>query len=286
LGYFDAEGLNVSITDTAAGSKSLESLLGGSTDVVTGFYDHTIQMAAEGRSIKAFVLIARYPGAVVVVSPGARNRMRRIEDLRGATVGVTAPGSSSHFFLNYLLTTHGIALGDVSVVGIGGGASRFSAIEHSKVDAGVLFEPGITRLMHRAPDATVLADTRTAEGVRAIYGAQSYPASVLYTTGAWLSANPDAARRLAHAIVRALHWIQEHSAEEVASRMPTDFRGDDPAVYVEALRNSMQIFSPDGMMDASGAEAVRRVLAVSSEKVRNASIDMSATFTNEFVRGR
>lgn len=136
LGYFTAEGLNVSITDTAAGSKSLEALLGGSADVVTGFYDHAIQMAAEGRSVRAFVLIARYPGAVIVISPGARNKIRRIEDLRGATVGVTAPGSSSYFSLNYLLTTHGIALGDVSVVGIGGGASRVSAVEHSKVDAG------------------------------------------------------------------------------------------------------------------------------------------------------
>src|SRR4051812_38321984 len=90
LGYYEAEGLNVSIIDTAAGSKSLEALLGGSTDVVTGFYDHTIQMAAEGRKIKAFVLMARYPGAVAVASPEGSKRIRNIADLRKATVGVTA----------------------------------------------------------------------------------------------------------------------------------------------------------------------------------------------------
>src|SRR5690349_21660343 len=61
LGYYRNEGLNVRIIDTAAGSKSLEALLGGSVEVVTGFYDHTIQMAAEGRPIQAFVLLAQYP---------------------------------------------------------------------------------------------------------------------------------------------------------------------------------------------------------------------------------
>ena len=283
LGYFDAEGLKVTITDTSAGSKSLEALLGGSVDVVTGFYDHAVQMAAEGRAIKAFVLLGRYPGSVAVISPEGKKKIHRIEDLRKANVGVTAPGSSSHFFLNYLLTTHNVPLNDVGIVAIGGGAGRVSAIERSKVDAGVLYEPGVTRLMHRAPDAAILADTRTAEGVRSIFGVESYPSSVLYAKDSWLDQNRDAARRLVRAMVRTLRWIQEHSAPEVAEKMPPEFRGDDPAIYVEALRNSMRIFSPDGVMDAHGAEAVRKVLAVSSEKVRNTRIDISKTFTNEFL---
>jgi NitT/TauT family transport system substrate-binding protein len=283
LGHFEAEGLKVTITDTAAGSKSLEALLGGSVDVVTGFYDHAIQMAAEGRAIKAFVLLARYPGAVAVISPEGKKKIQKIEDLRKATVGVTAPGSSSHFFLNYLLTTHNVPFSDVGIVAIGGGAGRVSAIERSKVDAGILYEPGVTRLMHRAPAAAILADTRTAEGVRSIFGTESYPSSVLYTKDSWLDQNRETARRLVRAMVRTLHWIQEHSAEQVADKMPPEFRGDDPGIYVEALRNSMQIFSPDGVMDARGAEAVRKVLAVSSEKVRNGQIDISKTFTNEFL---
>src|SRR5689334_10643172 len=45
LGYYRAENLNVVLSDTAGGSKALQALLGGSADVVCGFYDHTIQMA-------------------------------------------------------------------------------------------------------------------------------------------------------------------------------------------------------------------------------------------------
>lgn len=283
LGYFDAEGLNVTITDTAAGSKSLEALLGGSADVVTGFYDHAVQMAAEGRAVKAFVLIGRYPGAVAVVSPEGRKKIRRIEDLRKATVGVTAPGSSSHFFINYLLTTHGMPLDDVGVVGTGGGASRVTALERSKVDVGVLFEPGVTRLLRRAPEAAVLVDTRTAEGVRSVFGTDVYPSSVLYTTGPWLEKNPDTARRLTRAIVRTLQWIQSHTAEQIAEKMPPEFRGEDPDVYVEALRHSLPMFSPDGVIDQAGAVAVLKVLSVSSPKVRNANVDLAKTYTNEFL---
>ena len=36
LGYFKEQGLNVTITDFGGGSKSLQSLIGGSADVVTG----------------------------------------------------------------------------------------------------------------------------------------------------------------------------------------------------------------------------------------------------------
>lgn len=284
LGYYEKEGLNVRIIDTAAGSKSLEALLGGSVEVVTGFYDHTIQMAAEGRAIQAFVLLAQYPGAVALVSPEGRSRIQTIADLRNKNVGVTAPGSSSHFFLNYLLTKNGISPDEISVIAIGGGAARVSAVERSKVDAGILYEPGVTRLMHRAPKVAILADTRTAEGVRKLFGTDTYPSSVLYTNRSWLEHNPDVARHLARAMVETLKWISVHSAEEIAAKMPREFQGDDPAIYVEALRNSMHMFSPDGILKPSGAQAVRDVLGASSPKIRAANIELSSTFTSEFLK--
>src|SRR5437773_3407319 len=41
LGYFKDEGLTVQISDLHGGSEALAALLGGSVDMVTGFYDHT-----------------------------------------------------------------------------------------------------------------------------------------------------------------------------------------------------------------------------------------------------
>ena len=50
--------------------------------------------------------------------------------------------------------------------------------------------------------------------------------------------------------------------------------------------SSMPMFSPDGVMPADGAEAVRTLLAGSMEKVKEATIDLSQTYTNEFVTPR
>ena len=61
LGYYEAEGLDVELQDFEGGAKALQALIGGSADVVSGYYDHTIQMAAEGREFVAFVTMLRYP---------------------------------------------------------------------------------------------------------------------------------------------------------------------------------------------------------------------------------
>jgi NitT/TauT family transport system substrate-binding protein len=286
LGHYEANGIPVQLEDTGAGSKSLQAVLGGSAQIAAGFFDHAVQMAADGQAVKAFVCLTRYPGAVLVASPEGAKRIRTIHDLKGANVGVTAPGSSSHFFLNTLLAQNGLSPNDVSVVAMGGGRSRVAAIENNKVDAGVLFEPGVTFLLRRAPGARVLIDTRTPEGVKSVFGAAEYPSSVLYAKADWLSANTDTARKIARAMVQTLRWIQDHSAAQVAERMPAAFHSEDPAAYGQALETSRPMYSPNGVMRAEAAEAVKRVLAVSLEKVRRANVDVATTYTNEFLSER
>ena len=62
LGYFKEAGLDVEISDFQGGAKSLQALMGGSADVVTGSYDHTIQMQAKNQPIIALIQLGRFPG--------------------------------------------------------------------------------------------------------------------------------------------------------------------------------------------------------------------------------
>ena len=55
LGYFKAEGLDVEISDFAGGAKALQALVGGSADVVSGAYEHTINMLARSARRSASV---------------------------------------------------------------------------------------------------------------------------------------------------------------------------------------------------------------------------------------
>ena len=285
LGFYREEGIDAELQDFAGGSKALQALVGGSADVVSGFYDHTIQMAAEGRELVAFVAMLRFPGMILVTSPH-RPEITKIEDLKGRIAGVTTAGSSSQMMLTSMLNRHGVAADAVSITAIGSAATAVAAMEHGKVDAAMMADPAFTLVARRNPAVHVLADLRTASGVHDAFGTSSYPGAVLYSSGDWISANRDTTARLARAITRTLAWMQTHTAREIADKMPKIFRGEDDALYVEALKSSMPMFSPDGVMTADGANATRAVLATSMEKVRGATIDVSKTYTNEFVRGR
>jgi NitT/TauT family transport system permease protein len=106
LGFYKEEGVEVELQDFEGGAKALQALIGGSADVVSGFYDHTIQMAAEGRPLTAFVVMLRYPGLVLLTSPQAAGRITSVAALEGwhrrrhdpgiiiAVVPERAPGST------------------------------------------------------------------------------------------------------------------------------------------------------------------------------------------------
>ncbi len=277
LGYYKDESLAVELQDFPGGQKSLEALLGGSTDVVCGFYDHTITMAAKGQPLKAFVAILRYPG-LAAVSP----KVTRIEDLKGKIVGVSAAGSSTQMFLNYLLTTHGLQASDASVASVGMSATAVAAVSHGKVDAAIMTDPALAIVAKQIP-LNILADARTAEGTRTVFGVDSYPSAVLYSTPAWLRGHRSQAGKLARAITRTLEWMRTRTPEQIREKMPAAFRTEDAATDLQCLLSMQAMLSRDGKLTPESAAAVQKVLAASLPEVRNASIDLSQTYTNEFV---
>lgn len=284
LGYYRDEGLEVELQGFAGGAKSLEALFGGSSDVVSGFFDHTVQMAAEGKPLRAFVLMIRYPGLALVASPAAARTLESPADLDGANVGVSSPGSSTHFFLNHVLTRANLAPSKISAIGIGMSAASVAAMQNGRVDAAVMAEPAISQLAARSEKPLrILADTRNEAGVRKIFGTASYPASVLYSKSEWVEANPLLAGKLARAIRRALAWIHGHTAREIALAMPPEYRTEDLNLYIRAIDQSKAMYSPDGAIAKEGAEAVVRVMSETLASVRSANIDVTRCYTNEFL---
>src|SRR5690242_19172111 len=108
LGEYEKAGLSVELVDLKGGSDALKAVLGGSADVVSGYFDHCVNLAAKKQELVSFVVYDRYPGLVLVVAPSHANEISSIKDLAGKKVGVTAPGSSTDFFLKFLLKKNGL----------------------------------------------------------------------------------------------------------------------------------------------------------------------------------
>ncbi len=280
LGYFKDEGLDVEIQSLRGGSEAARALIGGSADVVTGFYDHTIQTQPKGEHLVMVCLYDRFPGLVLLVAKRAANQIQSVKDLRGKKIGVTAVGSSTHFMVGYLLSRNGLKLDDVTIVQAATGATFVAAIKNT-IDAGVTVDPTATTLIESG-DAVVLADTRTPEGTKQVYGG-TYPAGGNYTTAEFVKKNPNTVQHLVNASVRALRWIQGHKPEEIADKMPPEFYGGNKPLYLASLTKTMPLFSPDGRIPADGPDTVRKVLAAFDKDVATAQIDLKATYDMSFV---
>jgi len=282
LGEYDKAGLEVELINFKGGSQALQAVIGGSADIVSGYYDHCVNLAAKGQSLQAFVVYDRFPGMVLAASPQSGKDIKSVKDLAGKVVGVTAPGSSTDFFLKYLLAKNGLDPSAASVVGIGLDATSVAAMEHGTVNAAVVLDPAATLLQDKYKDFRVLSDTRTQKDTLEVFGGE-YPGGALYTRADWIAKNEATVQKLTNAIMATLKWIHSHSAEEIAAKMPEEMVGADKALYIAALKNMLPMYSSTGLMDPKGAQAVLAVFSQSVPEIAKANIDLSKTYTNKFV---
>ncbi len=282
LGAYEQAGLDVELINFKGGSVALTAVLSGSADIVSGYYDHTVNLAAKKKAMRSIVVYDRFPGLVLVVSPKATAQVKSVRDLAGKKVGVSAPGSSTDFFLKYLLRKNEVDPNRVAAIGVGLTDTAVAAMEQGQVDAAVMLDPAVTYLQNKYKDLRILSDTRSQTDTQAVFGGD-YPGGSLYSTVDWVEKHPQESQRLAEALVRTLRWIHSHSPEEIMAKMPKEFVGDDPALYLSALKNTIPMYSKTGLMDPKGAQAVLEVFSQSSPEVAQAKIDVTRTYTNEFV---
>src|SRR6202030_3103383 len=108
LGEHRKAGVEIELVNFKGGSQSLTAVIGGSADVVSGYFDHCVNLAAKIAPLQAVVVYDRYRGYALVVAPGGTAEIKSIKDLANKKVGVSAPGSSTEFFLKYMLNKNGV----------------------------------------------------------------------------------------------------------------------------------------------------------------------------------
>jgi NitT/TauT family transport system substrate-binding protein len=281
-GYFKAEGLDVTIADFAGGSRALQALVGGSADVTSGAFEHTINMQVKGQRLRAFVLQGRAPQIVLGINPKTMPNYKSPADLKGKKLGVTAPGSSTQVLANFVLAKAGLKPSDVSIIGVGAGNGAVAAMRAGQIDAISNLDPVITLLV-RSGDLKIISDTRVVGEADRIFGGPM-PAGCLYTQQTFIDKYPATTQALANAIVRADRWIHNAGPGDIIKAVPENYLLGDRAVYVDAFLAAKGALSPDGMIPEAGAETARRALASIDPEIANAKIDLAAIWTNDFTK--
>ncbi|MFT3663623.1 ABC transporter substrate-binding protein [Piscinibacter sp.] len=281
-GFFKAEGLDVTVADFAGGSQALRAVVGGSADVVSGAFEHTLNMQSKGQALRAFVLQGRAPQVVLGVNPKTLPNYKTLADLKGKKIGVTAPGSSTNVMANFVLAKSGIKPSEVSIVGVGAGNGAVAAMRAGQIDAISNLDPVIT-LLQRSGDLKVISDTRIVAEADKVFGGPM-PAACLYAPQAFIDKHPATVQALANALVRADRWIQGAGAGEIIKAVPENYLLGDRAVYIDAFMAAKGALSPDGFIPEAGAATAVRALQSIDDTLKNVKFDLGAAWTNDFVR--
>ena len=281
LGYFKAEGLDVELLNEPSGVDAEDEMLAGAVQGVVGFYDHCVDLQTKGKFAESVVQFSQAPGEVELVST-KHPEIKSMADLRGKTMGVTGLGSSTNFLTQYLMVKSGVPLGEFTSLPVGAGTTFIAAMQQDKIQAGMTTEPTISRLL-KTGEAKVLVDMRSIEKTKAALGG-TYPAASLYMPTDWVEKNKPTVQKLANAFVKTLKFINTHTAAEIAEKMPKDFYVGDKEGYVKALADGKSMFTPDGVMPAGGPETVLAVLSGFNKNVKGKTVDLSKTYTTEFVK--
>lgn len=281
-GFFKEEGLNINPSAFASGTAALQALVGGSADVAEFAYEHTLRMQAKNISLTCLIAFGRYPGNVLVVRKSLADSIKGVADLKGRTVGVTAPGSSTQNFVAQLMERAGVPWKSATYVSVGTGSSAVAAIRTGReVEAMVNLDPAITELVDHG-EAVILVDSRTAEGSQAAFGG-GYLADCLTVKTDFLRANPRTAQAVTNAVVHAMQWLKTASIDDIMVVLPKEYYLADEAVYRRSLQANLSAFTWDGLITPEAARNVLVSISVLEPALRSARINPDLTYDNALV---
>ena len=281
LGFFKDENLDVTLIDEPSGVSSETAVVAGQVELGSGSYDHTIDLQSQGKSLTSVAQLLQEPGEWVLVSKQKASSIKTPADLLGANAGVTSLGSGTHTLMRAIASKAGLQPSDVNYVKAGAGDTFIAAMKQGRIDVGVTTQPTVLRLQ-KTGDAQVFVDLSKPETTRAALGGD-YPFISLWGRTEWINSNKDTVQHVVNAYVKTQKWIASHTPQEIADKLPADYQAGDQAAYVQALTDSMGMFTKDGRMPEGGPEFVLKTLQTFNPELASKNIDLSKTWDPTFV---
>lgn len=203
-GYFKKENLKARVFNVRSVSKAVQALSANSTDVLLpGNASGLIR--AQVKKAPVTIIAGGFDKALYDLIAGPK--YKKIEDLRGTTMGVINLTSGSTVLLKKILAAHGMHYPkDFDMLMVGGTPDRFAAVKRGGVSAAMV-----------TPPTSFKADEA---GLNVVANIGTYLPNYMFTiAGAntkWLKANRDVAVRFLKAVIRANRFITDPKNKEEA----------------------------------------------------------------------
>jgi NitT/TauT family transport system substrate-binding protein len=281
LGFYKKYGVNMVLsTEQAGGVGAEDAMASGQVNMAGAWYTHTIDFQLKGKPVEDVVQLSGSPGERIMCAKGSN--IASPAQWRGKSIGVTDLGSGTDQLVLYLAARYHLTTKDFSRVGAGAGTTMVAAIQHGKVARGITSQPTVAAIEKLGIGYSAF-DLATTGGVQKWLGGDVPTAGVL-ALSSWVNANKATVQKVVDALVATMHWINTHTAAQIADEMPPAFVSNSvvtKADYVSALTQDKSQFLPDGMMPAGGPQVVLSIDKLAG--VVTGPVDLSTTYTNSFA---
>ena len=281
LGLYKKYGVNVELsTEVAGGVGAEDAMVSGSVDMAGAWYIHTIDFQAKGKNVINLVQLSGAPGERVMC--GTNSGVHSAADFRGKTIGVTDLGSGTDELTQFLASQHGMTRKDYHTLAVGAGATAIAAIQRNSAQCVMTTQPTVGALETKKLGYSAV-DLATTKGAQAALGG-AWPAAGLLANADWANSHKDSVQRVVTALVATMHWINTHTATDIANALPQQFVQNatiSKDQYIAGLTTDKGQFLPDGIMPAGGPKTVYAMAKTIGTNV--SKVTLANTFTNQYA---
>ena len=215
-GFFEEEGLNVTLTQFEDGPTIIAAMENGSVNF--GYIGQGAHKLCVQGNATIIALSHISNGDALIGGPG----ITTVEDLKGKTVAYSS-GTSSEDILRNSLTAHGMTMDDITPMDMDA-ASVVTAMLSGGVDACATWSPNSLTILDQMSDATKLTDNLT-------FADTTVSLASWIATPSYLEANHDVAVRFVRALFKAMDYAADEHQDEVAQWCATQAALDYDTMY-------------------------------------------------------
>jgi NitT/TauT family transport system substrate-binding protein len=281
LGFYKKYGVNVQLsTEQDGGVGAEDALASGSVNMAGAWYVHAIDFQQHGKDIVDIVQLSGAPGEREMCRNGSN--VHSPADFAGKNLGVTSLGSGTDDLTLYLAARAGLSPSQFSRFGVGAGSTFVAAMQQGRIDCGMTTQPTVTAIEKQNIGYSAI-DLASVAGVQKYLGGPLPTASVL-AYRSWVDSHKQTVQKFVDAIVATMHWINTHTAAQIAAKMPPDFVSNQlttRADYISALAKDKNQFLPNGLMPRGGPAKVYD-LEKKAGKITG-PVNVTTTYTNTFA---